>query len=65
MRRIQVESFISVVCNGLQRRQGGVPMRRTGTRTYGWKAFTFSLPAFAHAKAHFRLSTWAVSILPS
>jgi len=32
MRRIQVESFISVVCNGLQRRPRGVPMRRMGTR---------------------------------
>jgi len=32
MRRIQAESFISDVCNGLQRRPGGVPMRRMGTR---------------------------------
>jgi len=32
MRRIQVESFISVVCTGLQRRPEEVPMRRMGTR---------------------------------
>jgi len=32
MRRIQVESFLSFVWNGLQHSQGGVPMRRVGTR---------------------------------
>jgi len=32
MRRIQLESFMFNVCNGLQRRPGWVPMQRMGTR---------------------------------